>query len=177
MADIEVTITEKTTKADAVVIEASSTNNEVVSVNSVGAVTVNGKKGTAKIKIEAKASGTAYIVIKTNAAGSDKTNVTRCKITVTAPAKGIVIKSGTLKVNDSGTKKTMELRKGVSGTIEAMLDPRNSTDISKLKITGGKGVIVKNGIISAKSATKEGKPGVITVKCGTIKETIEVTIR
>ncbi|MCR5118647.1 MAG: hypothetical protein K6B44_03480, partial [Lachnospiraceae bacterium] len=79
-----------------------------------------------------------------------------------------------LKV-DSNLK--MELRKGTSGTIEAVIEPVGSTDMGKLKITGAGGVSVKNGVITAKKETKAGKPATIKVKCGKISKKIEVTIK
>ncbi|MCR4586210.1 MAG: hypothetical protein K5686_10860 [Lachnospiraceae bacterium] len=82
------------------------------------------------------------------------------------------MKSGTLTVADK--KSTM--RKGEKGTVEVMLNPEFSTDLGKLKITGSGGISIKNGIIYAKKITKSGKPAKITVRCGKLKETIEVTV-
>ena len=170
---IEVKLKTKKGELPVIVAEAASTNNDVVSVNGISAVDVKGKQGTFKVTVNTKEAGTAYIVVKTKAEGSETVNVQRCKITVTSPAKKLVIKSGTLTVDTSGAQKTMTLRKGTSGTIEAMLDPANSTDLSKLKITASKGVTIKNGVITAKKITDKA---VITVKCGKLKETINVTV-
>lgn len=157
----------------AVKIEAESTNNDVVSVNKISDITGSGKKGKATITLDPKSAGIAYIIVKTTAADG-KTNVKRCKVTINTPVTDIVIKSGTLKV-DSSLK--MELRKGTSGTIEAVIEPVGSTDMGKLKITGSGGVSVKNGVITAKKETKAGKPATIKVKCGKISKKIEVTIK
>ncbi|MCR4586213.1 MAG: InlB B-repeat-containing protein [Lachnospiraceae bacterium] len=169
-AELAVNIKSKSDASAIKIVSITSTNNDVVSVNKVSDVTADGKKGSATVGLQANAAGVAYIIVKTS--GTDgNVNIRRCKVTVSSPAKAIVIKSGTLNVEN----KTMTLRKGTSGTIEIKLDPEYSTDHGKVKISG-KGITIKNGIISAKKITKTGKPATITVKCGKLKETISVTV-
>lgn len=169
-AELKIDLKAKKGDISAIRLSVETTNSEVVSINSVSSVAADGKNGSATLKLEAKAAGTAYIIVKTSGT-EGKENVQRCKVTVSNPAKGIVISSGTLKVSN----KTMTLRKGSKGTVEAVLDPVYSTDLGKLKISG-KGITVKNGIIYANKITKTGKPATITVKCGKLKETISVTV-
>ena len=169
-AELAVNIKSKSDASAIKIVSITSTNNDVVSVNKVSDVTADGKKGSATVRLQANAAGVAYIIVKTS--GTDgNVNIRRCKVTVSSPAKAIVIKSGTLNVEN----KTMTLRKGTSGTIEVKLDPEYSTDLGKVKISG-KGITIKNGIISAKKITKTGKPATITVKCGKLEETISVTV-
>ncbi len=69
----------------------------------------------------------------------------------------------------------MQLRKGEKGTVEVVLSPEFSTDLSKVKIKAGGGITVKNGVIFAKKITKN-KPAKLTVSCGKLKQVIEVTV-
>jgi hypothetical protein len=160
------------------IVEISSTNENIVSINNAGAIELaaegNKGKGSGKISLKGIAPGTAYVIIKTSGSETGAVNVQRCKVTVTSPATEINVKSGTLKINSSGDTKTIEMRKGESGTIEVDLTPENTTDHGKWKITGSKGVTVKNGIIIAKKVTENA---VLTVKCGKLKQTIKVKIK
>ncbi|MCR5120204.1 MAG: hypothetical protein K6B44_11380, partial [Lachnospiraceae bacterium] len=154
------------------ILSVESSNTDVVTVDAPADPVINGKKAALSVKLTTKAAGTAYVVIKSTAGEGDKVNVKRCKVTVLAPAKSISVKSGTLKVTD----KKITMRKGEKGTVEAELNPRFSTDLGKIKISASGGVTIKKGVIYAKKITKTGKPAKITVKCGKLKETIEVTV-
>lgn len=155
--------------ADIKILSVESSNNDVVSVNRINGIVTEKNKGSATVDLSAKSAGTAYIIVKTTSGDSSTENVQRCKVTVSAPATAITVKSGTLTVTD----KKITMRKGEKGTVEVVLTPEFSTDLGKLKISGSKGITVKKGIIYAKKITTSGK---ITVKCGKLKETISVTV-
>ncbi len=149
-----------------------SSNSEVVSVNAATVLKADGKKAEAAVTLEARSAGTAYIIVKSSSDGGKSVNVRRCKVTVSTPATAVVVKSGTLSVNDN----KMTLRKGTKGTIETGLAPAYSTDAGKLKISGKGGITVKDGVIKATKQTKEGKTAKLIVSCGKLKTVIEVTI-
>ena len=148
----------------------SSNPNVVVSENAAEALSANGKKLESKVKLKAVGAGTAYIYVTTVSADG-KENLQRCKVTVTSPVTAIAVKSGSLEVNEN----KITMRKGKKGTVEVSLTPEFSTDLGKLKISGSGGITVKNGVISAKKITKS-KPAKLTVKCGKLKQVIEVTV-
>ncbi|MCR5118627.1 MAG: hypothetical protein K6B44_03270, partial [Lachnospiraceae bacterium] len=173
-ADLGITLTAKkdTDITTVKILSVESSNPDVVAADAPAQICVNGKKGITTVKLTAKNAGTAYVVVKSIAGDSDKVNVKRCKITVSSPAKSIAVKSGSIEVNDNKAV----MRKGEKGTVEVVLNPEFSTDLAKVKISGSGGITVKKGVIYAKKITKDGKPAKLTVKCGKLKETIEVTV-
>ncbi|MCR5502602.1 MAG: hypothetical protein K6F53_06315 [Lachnospiraceae bacterium] len=185
--NLTVNITSKKKKdsvAENYVIDyCESTNPDIVSVKNLTDITQTdkkGKKGKAVVTLQVNNPGTAYIIIKTRNKNSVSPNVQRCKVTVTRPATAIAAESGTLQIGVSEeNKKVLTMRLGSCGTIEALVDPDNTTDIGKVKITGSGGVTVKNGLIYATKLTKptKGKYAKITVSCGKkLKETVYVTV-
>ncbi|MCR5177484.1 MAG: InlB B-repeat-containing protein [Lachnospiraceae bacterium] len=181
--DLSITVTpakkSKLTVAEGAyeIAECFSTNENVVTVSDTPALEVSGKKGVTGATVSAVAPGTAYIVVKSKSTESgDKMNIALCKVTVTSPATAVSIESGTLEVNESADKKTMNMRLGQKGIVEIELDPEFSTDCGKVKLTGSGGVVVKNGVIFAKKVTKKNRTAKLTVKCGKKKNTVYVTI-
>ncbi len=185
--NLTVNITSKKKKdsvAENYVIDyCESTNPDIVSVKNLTDITQTdkkGMKGKAVVTLQVNNPGTAYIIVKTRNKNSVSPNVQRCKVTVTRPATAIAAGSGTLQIGVSEeNKKVVTMRLGSCGTIEALVDPDNTTDLDKVKITGSGGVTVKNGLICATKLTKptKGKYAKITVSCGKkLKETVYVTV-
>ncbi|MCR5487043.1 MAG: Ig domain-containing protein [Lachnospiraceae bacterium] len=159
------------------IVSCNSTNPKVLEVGTVSGASIQGKKMTAEVTVTAKGPGTAYLVIKSIEAGSTGSpNVKRCKVTVKVPAVGIQAQSGTLKIVKNGNDKTITMRKGAKGTVEALLDPAYSTDVGKVQFAGSGGISCQNGLVTAKAVTKSGKPAKLIVKCGKMKETVYVTV-
>nr|MCR5179572.1 Ig-like domain-containing protein [Lachnospiraceae bacterium] len=154
--------------------ECISTNPDVVEVAMPGALAIEGKNAKTTATVTAKSPGVAYIVVKSrsaeNAAGDR--NVKRCKVTVTSPATAIRAESGTLKIEQIGTRKTITMRRGTNGTVKVALDPAYSTDAGKIKVKASGGISYKNGIITAGKL----KPAKLVVQCGKLKETVYVTV-
>ncbi len=163
---------------DLEITDVSSSNEEIVEVtelSEIEAVNAKGTKGKATATLSAKRAGTAYIVVKSS--GSDeKENVKLCKITVKTPAESISAESGTLELSESDSQKTLTMRKGSCGTINAVLSPAYSTDIGKVKIKAKGGVSIKKGVIYANKITKSNKPATITLQCGKLKDVVKVTV-
>nr|MCR4585866.1 hypothetical protein [Lachnospiraceae bacterium] len=153
-------------------ISVKSTNPDVVSANIAEQIAADGNKGNAKAVISASKAGTAYIIVTTSADDGKSVNVKRCKVTVSSPATDIRVESGSLTVKDN----KISMRKGSNGTVEVMLDPEFSTDLGKVKLSGSKGIKVKNGIIYASRVSGENKPAKLTVRCGKLKKVIEVNV-
>ncbi len=156
----------------------SSTNTDVVDVGILSSPQFLGKYQNYKLPLTAKKPGTAYIIVKSRAIGAEEGsyNVQRCKISVKTPAQAIRVESGSLNVADSGSNKTVTMRKGAKGTLEIGLDPEYSTDIGIIKVKGSGGVSYKNGIITATKVTKSGKPAKLKVTCGKKKQIVYVTV-
>ncbi|MCR5118733.1 MAG: carboxypeptidase regulatory-like domain-containing protein [Lachnospiraceae bacterium] len=172
--DLGITVTPKKNAdvSGVKILSVSSSNPDVVvSGNAAEEFKANGKKYESKVQLKAVGTGTAYIYVKTVSADG-KQNMQRCKVSVTSPATAIAVKSGSLSVSD---KNTIQLRKGEKGTVEVSLIPGYSTDLNKLKISGSGGITVKNGVIFAKKITK-GKPAKLIVRCGKLKQVVEVTV-
>ena len=158
-------------------ISCNSSNESIVTVGEPEKLSVSGKKGVSAVKLTAKEAGTAYVIVTTTSRISgEKVNVQRCKVTVTSPATAIAAKSSSLDIKESGGKKTLTMRKGSYGVIEAVLTPEYSTDLSKVKISAKGGVTVSNGILYAKKETAAGKSATLTVTCGKLKDTVEITV-
>ena len=146
-------------------VSVMSTNDDIVTVDNPSLEPdISGKKGVAQAIITAVAPGTAYIIVSTQSSGSEVPNVKKCKVTVTCHASGIVV-----------SEEQITMRRGSYQYIEASVIPEFSTDAPKLKMTGSGGVTVKNGLVYAKSLTKD-KPAKILLKCGKVTRTIEVTV-
>ena len=120
------------------------------------------------------------MIVKTRNKGSSAPNIQRCTVTVARPATSVTAKSGTREIEErADNTKHITMRIGSFGTIEAAVEPDNTTDIGKLKIAGSGGVIVKNGLIYAQRATDPGKNKYATIKvsCGPkIVDTVYVTV-
>ena len=144
----------------------------MISANIAEQITTEGNKGSGKAVISANKAGTAYIIVTTSSDDGKSVNVKRCKVTVSSPATDIKVESGSLAVTDG----KMTMRKGSNGTVEVKLDPEFSTDLGKLKLSGSKGIKVKNGIICATKVSGENNPAKLIVRCGKLKKEIEVTV-
>ncbi len=162
------------------ILACESSNPDIVSVDGVSALSSadgKGKKATATAWIRANNPGTAYITVKSRNKTSTAPNVQLCKVTVASPVERISAESGTLKIEKDGDRKTLTMRKGSCGILEAAVSPFNTTDLGSLKISGSGGVKVKNGVVWASALTKPGKPGTITVSCGKkVKDTVYITV-
>ncbi|MCR5267119.1 MAG: hypothetical protein K6E16_01195 [Lachnospiraceae bacterium] len=198
--DLVVNVSSKK-KADAVtenyLIECESTNPDVVSVVSCSDIAQTdkaGKKGSATLRIKANNPGTAYVIVKSRDKAAAIPNVQRCKVTVTRPVTNVSAISGTLKIGkgkinvyDSKNRvyvdsqedvKILTMRKGSCGTIDTLVTPYDTTDLSKVKISASGGVKIKNGVIYATTLTKpeKGNYAKVTVTCGKLKDTVYVTV-
>ena len=95
---------------------------------------------------------------------------------VTSPAEKISLANGTLIFTEDAEKKTLNMRLGENGTLEALLLPEYSTDLGAVKWSASGGVALKKGILYAKKITKDGRPAKVIVKCGKKKDTVYVTV-
>ncbi|MBQ7556865.1 MAG: hypothetical protein IJT00_02260, partial [Lachnospiraceae bacterium] len=146
-------------------------------------LTDDGKKSLSKtLTVKGLAPGTSWIAIETFDRNlyTEKEEMNRklIKVTVTAPAKSIGITGDSKGLLSDGS---LILREGDSDVLRSLLNPLDCTEVSKLKWkVSGKGVTVKNGVVTAKkaSAVKNGAlvPATVTVSCGAQKAEVRVFV-
>lgn len=165
------------------VLRAYTSRAKLVSLTESSALTDDGKKSLSKtLTVKGLAPGTSWIAIETFDRNlyTEKEEMNRklIKVTVTAPAKSIGITGDSKGLLSDGS---LILREGDSDVLRSLLNPLDCTEVSKLKWkVSGKGVTVKNGVVTAKkaSAVKNGAlvPATVTVSCGAQKAEVRVFV-
>ena len=198
MGETVVTATiNKAEMKDLLAIEFISTNENVIKIENAQTTAVpdaKGSKATATATAKAKGIGTAYVVVKSkNKTDETKYNLRTVKITVKSSSPKIVLvkdsegllprdeNTGDVVIDEATNSVTMTMRPGSYDRFTVDLKPyvtAYSTDATKLSWSASGGVTVKNGVVFAKKATKEGKPAKLTVKCAKSKPlTIYINVK
>ena len=182
---------------DSLAIEFFSTNENVIGIENATATATadaKGSKASATATVKAKGIGTAYVVVKSkNKTDETKYNLRTVKITVKSSSPKIVLvkdsegllprdeNTGDVVIDEATNSVTMTMRPGSYDRFTVDLKPyvtAYSTDATKLSWSASGGVTVKNGVVFAKKATKEGKPAKLTVKCAKSKPlTIYINVK
>ena len=133
------------------------------------------------------------VVKSKNKTDETKYNLRTVKITVKSSSPKIVLvkdsegllprdeNTGDVVIDEATNSVTMTMRPGSYDRFIVDLKPyvtAYSTDATKLSWSASGGVTVKNGVVFAKKATKEGKPAKLTVKCAKSKPlTIYINVK
>ena len=176
-AEITATLS-KASRKDGVKLQFTSTNENILSIEEAEetAAPDANKKAYAKAKLKAKGIGTAYVVVKSiDKENEALVNQRIIKITVKSSNPSIVLKGDSaslLPLDENGKVKleadnsvTINMSQGSYDRFFTELDPGQSTDATKLKFSASGGVTVKNGVVYANKATKDGKPAKVIIKC------------
>lgn len=158
------------------VINWKTTNESIVSVNAK-------KDDPLSAEILAKGIGTAYVVVEGTNPESKLTNRAVMKITVKSSAPDIEFTNDTLgALSDDYT--TLTLKQGSYDRLAVNISCPIPGDTSvtwnvseKITWSGSGGVTVTDGVVFAKSITKDGKPAKVTVKCGKTTKELKVIVK
>ncbi|MBQ7564315.1 MAG: BspA family leucine-rich repeat surface protein [Lachnospiraceae bacterium] len=158
-------------------ISFSSSNEDILMVRSSGEPGTNAKGAKEVVsEVTAVGSGTAYVIVKTWEDGDpDKANIKLCKVTVTSPVDSLFITGDSLGRIDP-TSGELTLRLGSYDQILLNVSPQNATTLPKIQWSASGGITVKDGMVFAKSVTKQEKPGTLKVKCGKVETTLRVIV-
>ena len=133
------------------------------------------------VKIRSKAPGTAYITLTgTDPENEEPVNRAVMKVVVKATAPVLDFTGdalGLLEINGDETT-GLTLKQGSCDRLFYSIRSADIEEIATEKITmkGSGGVTVRNGLIYAKSASKNGKPGKVVLKCGGSRIELPVTV-
>ncbi|MBQ7482369.1 MAG: chitobiase/beta-hexosaminidase C-terminal domain-containing protein [Lachnospiraceae bacterium] len=187
----------KAEKKDNLTFEFTSTNENIISIENAQETAIpdaKGSKAFATAEVKAKGIGTAYVIVRSKDKTDDKKyNLSVVKITVKSgnPELILVNDSENLLPRDPNTNKikidpatnsvTIKMKQGSYDRFFIDLIPyvtEYSTDATKLAWSAYGGVTVKNGVVYAKKATKEGKPARVIIKCAKSKPiTIYINVK
>ena len=187
----------KAEKKDNLTFEFTSTNENIISIENAQETAIpdaKGSKAFATAEVKAKGIGTAYVIVRSKDKTDDKKyNLSVVKITVKSgnPELILVNDSENLLPRDPNTNKikidpatnsvTIKMKQGSYDRFFIDLKPyvtEYSTDATKLAWSASGGVTVKNGVVYAKKATKEGKPARVIIKCAKSKPiTIYINVK
>jgi hypothetical protein len=154
----------------------NSTNENIVEI-----VEDSVSQDGSTVKIRSKAPGTAYITLTgTDPENEEPVNRAVMKVVVKATAPVLDFTGdalGFLEINGDETT-GLTLKQGSCDRLFYSIRSADIEEIATEKITmkGSGGVTVRNGLIYAKSVSKNGKPGKVVLKCGRSRIELPVTV-